>query len=244
MAYYYRATFIGLFLLSQYVPAVGQSASTQPPPDFQTWYDASLKLNMKKGWEVTTQYRVRFYNNAHDYRGSYFFLTGEKKVNKYMNVLANYRLSLIENQAYHRFAVGFNAHIQAGRWRPFLRPTLQNQRQYFQGDDENSGDGKTYLRTRVGTKYHINKLLDAYLYAEPFFNTEKQGLPIAFWQNSAGLSVDVSKRISLTTYYIWQPELQIKHAQTKHIVGLSLNVELKTGNQTKKEKKPKSIPQF
>jgi hypothetical protein len=223
--------------------ALAQKDNVQPAPDFQTWYDASLKLNLKKGWEITTQYRVRFYNNAHDYRGSYFFLTGEKKINKYVNVLANYRLALIEGDAYHRFAVGLHAKYKLGNWTLLARPTVQNQRTYFQGDDENGGDGKTYLRTRLGTKYRFTKRLDAYIYAEPFFNLEQHGLPIAFWQNSTGLSADITKRISVTAYYIWQPELRIKNAQTKNIVGLSLNFELKPGS-GKKEKKQDDIPQF
>ncbi|GAB4030860.1 hypothetical protein GCM10028809_25070 [Spirosoma gilvum] len=69
-------------------------------------------------------------------------------------------------------------------------------------------------------------------------------MPIAFWQNSTGLSADVIKRMSITVYYIWQPELQIKHAQTKHIVGLSLNFELKPGAGNQKDKKLNVIPEF
>ena len=220
-----------------------QSTNSQLAPDFQTWYDASLKLNLKKGWEITTQYRVRFYNDSHDYRGSYFFLTGEKKLNKYVNALANYRLALVEGQAYHRFAIGFHAKYKIGQWIPFFRPTIQNQRQYFQGDDENGGI-TTYLRTRLGTKYRFSKRLDAYIYAEPFFNVQTHGLPIAFWQNSVGLSVDITKRTSVTAYYIWQPELHIDNPQTLNIAGLSLNFEIKPGKGNKKEKNQDNIPQF
>ncbi|WP_461090472.1 hypothetical protein [Spirosoma gilvum] len=50
--------------------------------------------------------------------------------------------------------------------------------------------------------------------------------------------------MSITVYYIWQPELQIKHAQTKHIVGLSLNFELKPGAGNQKDKKLNVIPEF
>lgn len=101
---------------------MAQGVSTQ---DFQTWYDAELKLNLKKGWEVGGQYRVRFDDNSSHYKGSYFFVGGEKKLNKHFKVLGNYRLALVNGNNYHRFLIGLNANVKAANFTFFVRPMVQ-----------------------------------------------------------------------------------------------------------------------
>lgn len=226
-----------LFILTNLlvIGAFAQSKSTQ---DFQTWYDAELKLNLKKGWELSGQYRIRFDDNSSHYKGSYFFLQGEKKLNKYFKVLGNYRLALVNGNNYHRFLIGVNAQVKANDFTFFTRPMAQTQTGYFVGDDENRGGSKSYLRLRTGVKYHISKRWDTYLYAEPFLPFKEGKLTeIAFWQNNAGISYEYKKNKSVTLYYSWQPEVNKKHPDTIHVLGLSFDFEVKPNN--KKSKKSK-----
>jgi hypothetical protein len=226
-----------LFILTNLfvLGAFAQGKSTQ---DFQTWYDAELKLNLKKGWELSGQYRARFDENSSHYKGSYFFLQGEKKINKYFKVLSNYRLALVNSNNYHRFLIGANAQVKVNDFTLFTRPMAQTQTKYFVGDDENRADSKSYLRLRTGVKYQISKHWDTYVYAEPFLPFKDGKLTeIAFWQNNAGISYEYKKNKSVTLYYSWQPEVNKKHPDTINVLGMSFDFEVKPNN--KKEKKSK-----
>ncbi len=228
-----------LFIFFQLLAIVAfAQKSTQ---DFQTWYDAELKLNLKKGWELSGQYRARFDENSSHYRGSYFFLGGEKKLNKYFKVLGNYRLALVDDNNYHRFLIGANAQVKANDFTFFTRPMAQTQTKYFVGDDENRGSSNSYFRLRTGIKYQISKRWDTYVYAEPFLPFEQGKLTeIAFWQNNAGISYEYKKNKSVTLYYSWQPEVNKKHPDTINVLGLSFDFEVKPNNKkAKKEKKSK-----
>lgn len=220
-----KKTILFVLLLNLSLTIQAQKSTT----DFQTWYDAALKLNLKKGWEVSGQYRVRVTENSSHYRGSYFFFAGEKKLNKYFKVLANYRLALVEGDNYHRFLFGVNAQVKANNFTFFTRPMLQYQKQYFVNDDSNPSDGDTHLRLRTGVKYKINKHWDTYIYAEPFFKIKQGNTPTAtFWQNSAGVSYEYMKNKYATLYYIWQPEVNKKYPDTNNILGISLEFFIKS----------------
>lgn len=229
----------GLVFICFHLLAISAFAQGESTQDFQTWYDAELKLNLKKGWELSGQYRARFNENSSHYKGSYFFLQGEKKLNKYFKVLGNYRLALVNGNNYHRLLIGANAQVKINDFTFFTRPMIQTQTKYFVGDDENRGSSKSYFRLRTGVKYQISKRWDTYVYAEPFLPFEQGKLTeIAFWQNNAGISYEYKKNKSVTLYYSWQPEVNKKHPDTINVLGLSFDFEVKPNNKrVKKEKK-------
>lgn len=225
-----------LIFVSLQLLATGLFAQGKSTEDFQTWYDAELKLNLKKGWELGGQYRARFDENSSHYKGSYFFLSGEKKINKYLKVLGNYRLALVNGNNYHRFLVGANAQLKTHDFTFFTRPMIQTQKRNFAGDDENRGNSDSYLRLRTGIKYQISKRWETYVYAEPFLpvNQGKIG-QIVFWQNNAGISYEYKKNKSVSLYYSWQPEVNKKHPDTIHVAGLSFDFEVKPYKKSKKK---------
>lgn len=229
----------GLIFICLKLFSIGVLAQGKSTEDFQTWYDAALKLNLKKGWELSGQYRVRINENSSHYKGSYFFMAGEKKINKYFKILGNYRLALINGNNYHRFLIGANAQFKTHDFTFFTRPMIQTQKRNFVGDDENRGNSDSYVRLRTGIKYQISKRIGTYVYAEPFLPLEQGKLSeIAFWQNNAGISYEYKKNKSVSLYYSWQPEVNKKHPDTIHVLGLSFDFEIKPNNKKgKKEKK-------
>ncbi len=195
--------------------------------DYQFWPGSTLKINLKKGWEPSFQYRARFIENAKTYQGSYFFATLNKKINKHFEGIFNYRLSFVVNKGtYHRFALGINANQKFGKTSLTLRPYLQYQKQFFIGDNEGSTATSTYFRPRFTVKESISKKFDAYVYAEPFINL-KNNNHIDWWQNSAGVKWEYAKNKELNLYYIWQPDYSKKKFWTYHIFGLSLDFTIK-----------------
>jgi predicted porin len=194
--------------------------------DFQTWYGTSLKVNLKNGWDVSGQYRMRLTDNSSHYKGSYLFGQVDKKLTENISVFTNYRLAMVDKGTYHRFGLGVEAQQKFGDFTVALRPMIQYQKQNFSGDDEGKIDTDTYLRPRLTVKYPLSRRLDAYVYAEPFYKLDKNP-NLDWWQNSAGVKYEYSKGKKINLYYIWQPDYSRKNFSTNHIVGLSLDFTIK-----------------
>ncbi len=196
---------------------------------FQCWPDASLKLNLKKGWQFSTQYRVRFTDNITNYKGSYLFLTIEKKLNKHIDVFTNYRLAIVEGNGYHRYLLGTNFQYKISNFTAYARPMIQYQSQFFANDEGNPLNTKTFIRLRTGLKYELAKHWDLNIYAEPFLKWKKsQALETQLWQNYLGITHQYMKNATATLYYSWQPEVNKKYPNTNQVFGLSLGFQIKT----------------
>ena len=73
--------------------------------DFQTSPAITLNLDLPKGCEISSQYRAKFNKNSSNFRGSYFYLDVDKKLNKYLTAGIGYRFGLVEGEKFNRFSV-------------------------------------------------------------------------------------------------------------------------------------------
>ncbi|MFN3852177.1 MAG: DUF2490 domain-containing protein [Spirosomataceae bacterium] len=201
------------------------SFSAYSQTDVQNWYGSSLTLNLKKKWEVSGQYRLRIIDNISTYRGSYFYLQTDKKFSKHFSMFTSYRLALVDNGNFHRFAVGASAQTKFKDFALEFRPMIQYQSQQFKGDDEQKEGVSSYLRPRGRIKYSPSKKWDLYMYSEPFVGLHNAKLD--WWQNSIGLKYAITKKIKINPYYIWQPDYSKRNFRTNHIIGFDLEFEVK-----------------
>jgi Protein of unknown function (DUF2490) len=197
--------------------------------DLQAWAGTSLKFNLKKGWDVSIQYRVRFTKNITYYKGSYLFGQIDKKINENFALMTNYRLAMVDQGTFHRYAFGLEAQKRWGIVTVAIRPLVQYQKQFFSGDDEGKTDTDTYFRPRLTVKSPITKRLDAYIYAEPFYKLDKNP-NLDWWQNSIGLKYEYARRKKINLYYISQPDYSKKTFRTNRIIGLSLDFTIKNND--------------
>jgi hypothetical protein len=207
--------------------------------DHQLWLGVSCKLDFKKGWAFTAQYRRRQINDYNDYSGSYLFLTTDYKINKYLNTFIDYRYAVIIDAGYyHRFALGIEGQFKKKDFTFSLRPMVQRQNQYFLGDEGATTDASLYLRPRGQIKFKATKRLDFYVYGEPFlnvYNSWKTG-----WvQSSLGLKYEYLKNQKINLYYIWNGDYTKKYDRTYHIFGIDLEFTLKVGKRIPKVSKKK-----
>jgi Protein of unknown function (DUF2490) len=187
--------------------------------DLQTRTSVSLDVDFKKGWSIGTEYRAKFNENSSNYRGSYFYLEGSKKINKYLSAGAAYRFGIVDGENFHRFAGNIEGKYKVKKFTFSLRETYQSQKQTFIGDDE--GTAENYLRTRLGIKYAITKKLDFGVSTEPFMHKKDGVFETDFWRNRAGISYEYMKNKSVNLYYIWQPDVNKNYPDTKNIVGIN-----------------------
>ncbi|WP_428657941.1 DUF2490 domain-containing protein [Runella sp.] len=216
----------------------GHFVIAQNRTDFQAWPGASLKLDLPKKWAVTIQYRSRFIENSTYYKGSYLFGAVEYDFHKNLEVMANYRLAMVDVGVFHRYFVGVAGKAKFGRFNLMLRPAIQYQSQRFTGDDEVRLDADTYFRPRFTVKYKLSKKWDVYAYAEPFMALNGRKTKIDNWQNSIGFKYEFLKNQKLNPYFIWQPDYSHKkYMLTNYIVGLDIEFSVKPFKKSKKNKK-------
>lgn len=199
--------------------------TTKDYTDFQTWYGASVKLDLAHQWAVTAQYRMRLIDDASYYRGSYLYGEVDKGLNNTFSLKGSYRLAMVDEGTFQRYAFGIEAKKAIKNFSFTLRPMIQYQSQTFEGDDEQT-DSDTYLRTRLTGKYKLTRKLDVYAYTEPFIKLEN-GQALDKFRNSAGLKYEVFKDFKVNLFYIWQPDYSKKHVHNYHIAGLDLEFTLK-----------------
>lgn len=193
--------------------------------DFQTRQGLGLTLDLPKGWEVQGEFRTRFNENSTNYRGSYIYLGGEKKINKYISAGVGYRLGMVNGEKFNRFSGNIEGKYKINKFTFSLRETYQSQQQTFVGDDE--GTAENYLRSRLGVKYAITKKLDMSVSTEPFMHKNDGVFETDFWRNRAGISYEYMKNKSVSLYYIWQPDVNKKYPDTKNILGINFNFGIK-----------------
>ncbi|WP_309923547.1 DUF2490 domain-containing protein [Arcicella sp. BE51] len=206
--------------------------STKDYNDFQTWYGASIKLDLPKRWSVSGQYRMRLADDASNYKGSYVYGQLDKRLSNTFEITSSYRLAMVDKGTYHRYALGIEAQKEIGRFRASIRPMIQYQKQYFVGDDEQS-DTDAFLRTRFTGKYKLTRRLDVYAYTEPFVELDNS-LAFDRFRNSAGLKYEVNKSFKVNLYYLWVPDYSHKQLRTNHIAGLDLEFTLKPWKKKKR----------
>ena len=109
--------------------ALSTCLMAQSKNDTQLWLGVSVKKKLYNGFAGTFQYRARKTNNISTYKGSYFYFTLEKKLNKTFNIETNYRLAVIDNSFYQRYALSIEAQAKANHNKLIFRPMVQYQKQ-------------------------------------------------------------------------------------------------------------------
>ncbi|MBC8154537.1 MAG: DUF2490 domain-containing protein [Bacteroidetes bacterium] len=204
----------------------GPTRDNTPRQDFQTWYNLSTGLKLNKGWGLSGAYSLRYYREAGTYRGSFFFLTGSKRLTKGISALANYRLGLAGtgNEVVHRLSLGVNFQHADDGWNFSFRPLIQQQRQALTGDDATFGEGTTYLRLKVGVRKKLSDQWRASVSAEPYFLIERDRTRHRSWLNTAGVSYELSDNKAVSLRYIWIP--RVDSDREIHVLNVTLDFDI------------------
>lgn len=202
------------------------SLFAQDNTDTQLWLGLSVKKPLRNGFAITGQYRVRNTNNISNFKGSYLYFILDKKINKTISLEANYRLAMIDNLYYNRYAIGVEAQVKTGNHKFLLRPMVQYQEQANIGDIETSYNSKSYFRPRLTWKTDLNDDIEFYAYLEPFYKIDNN-INVNWWKNSVGLKFNIINSIKLNPYFIWQPDYTHKLLYTNYVIGFDIELNLK-----------------
>lgn len=221
-----RRLLVGLFLAS----AAGAQTSRSDPTDLQAWYGGSLRLDLPNRWRASAEYRLRMVDNASAVRGSYITLGGSRRVTGPLRVLGSYRLALVDNGTFHRYAAGVEAERETGAFTLGIRGLLQHQRQNFTDNDETSSDEDTFVRARLEVARALGKRVDVYASSEPYLAVGADQV-IDNWRNTMGAKFELAKGRKLNLFYIYRPDYgKATFNRTFHVIGVDLDWTVKVGS--------------
>ena len=185
----------------------------------QLWLGISAKKKFNHGFVSKFQYRTRVIDDITRFRGSFLYLTVEKKLSKSFTIETNYRLALIENLMYHRYALGFEVEKKVATSKFSLRPLVQYQRLANATDIETSQQSKSFFRPRLTWETDFTKNVEFYAYVEPFYKIDNN-FNVNWWKNSLGLKYEVYQNLKLNPFFIWQPGTTKKNSNNNYIFGV------------------------
>jgi Protein of unknown function (DUF2490) len=207
----------------------GAQTSRSDPTDVQAWYGGSLRLDLPDRWRASAEYRLRMVDNAQRMRGSYFTFGTSRRAVGPVRLLASYRLALVNDGTYHRYAVGGEAEHEAGTFTLGVRGLVQYQKQNFSDNDETSSDEDAFVRTRLEVSRPVTRRLDLYASTEPYLAVGADHV-VDNWRNTLGAKITMAKGRKLDLFYIYRPDYaKATYNRTFHVIGVDLDWTVKVG---------------
>jgi hypothetical protein len=215
-------TVAGLLAIAAHGGVYAQT-SREDPTDFQTRYGAGLDVDLPNGWEAGLKYQLRLVDNSSLYRGSYLYAEVAKSLGDYLAVLAEYRLALVDDGTFHRYALGLDASTEIWDTDVSFRPIFQYQMEASPSDDDQSSDDDAILRARLKGEKALGDRVELYGSVEPYIRFGADYL-IDNWRNTLGLQLEFMRDRKIDLYYSYRPDYAKSYNRTFHIVGVELQV--------------------
>lgn len=206
-----------LFILQSQL--IAQTSKTDPK-DWQGWMGGTLKFDLPKKWTPYIEYQARTYNNLKTYNGSYISIGVQKKVSKFVHLVGEYRLALVQKGTYHRYTFGAEYEKEKKKWDWGVRLLLQNQLQDFDEANKATQD-EFYWRVRLGAKYELSKKVAAFASIEPIMKSGGRHF-VDNLRNQLGLRFKIAPKTKLDVFYIYRPDYAKSYNRTFNIVGFDL----------------------
>lgn len=186
---------------------------------------AEKKLNKKFKLGLTQEIRLR-----ENYTMIGTILTDVSltyKLNKSFAVSGNYRLAFkqtlnLEYMPRHRFYGDFTYRQKHNKLTVSLRSRVQNQARYLSFGDELDVN-RIYWRNKLTAKYDVKKYTP-YLSFEVYYPMNKpSGNHVDGVRLAAGTDYNISKRKTITGYFLIDKEVQVANPLTSYIIGVEYN---------------------
>jgi hypothetical protein len=222
---------LGIALSGVAGPVASGQTSRSDPTDLQAWYATGVKVNLPGAWEGTLKVRGRRIGDASTYYGTYVTTDlGYRFADAFAGTVS-YRLARVEGGTYHRAAMGGELSRDMGRTTLSWRNLFQVQRRNFADNDE--GDTKSMLRSRLEMQRRMTDAVDLYVSTEPYFKvgggSGTTDYLVDNWRNTAGLKFEFADGKKLDLFYIYRPDYAKSYNRTFHVVGVDLMFDVKLG---------------
>jgi hypothetical protein len=193
--------------------------------DAGLWTSVSFEAKVVKKLTANISQELRFNENFTELGTSFTDAGLEYKINKYIQVAANYRfIQKRRIDDYYSFRHRIYVDVKYGRK---IMPFEINWRGRFQdqfadlGRASNGGIPEYYLRNKLGLKYDLNKPYSPYISIELFSPLNyPRGIAFDNIRTTAGMDYEFTKHHKIELFYMIQKELNVSKPQTDFIFGL------------------------
>mgnify|MGYP001602111876 CR=1 FL=1 len=222
---------IGLILLMPAHFLFGQTTDTE------FWTGGTINLKMHKRFSGQAEQVFKFNDTISHFKSAYSELGLKFKMGRIFSIAANYRY--IENpptKNAQRFSVDFIFNFGKKKFPLSLQYRLRLQHE-IRFSNRKTED---YVRNRFRLGYNLCKLVDPYFSCEPFFRLNgKYEFRVARY--TIGLDWRITQNLQLTSFYLFQKDVNINRPDKNHIVGLMISYDIRTYKKIRKDKTVPSI---
>lgn len=191
----------------------------------QAWLGGSVEADLPFRWKAGLEYQARFINNIQEFNGSYYSVDLQKGLTKNFSLLAEYRLSKVQNGTFSRYSFGAMVDRKFGKFKADLRTLFQMRMEEFVEAGMNP-NRDNYLRLRLRARYVLTKKLGVYASFEPIYKVSDI-VSIDNVRQQIGFSYKFDKHLDVSLFYMYRPDYARSTLRRFNIFGLSLNYELK-----------------
>ncbi len=191
--------------------------------DNQLWTGASIGLKLNKKFTVSLREEFRFDNNMSS-RKSIFTEIGVKyKLNKHFSFVPRFRIINIPLKK-DKKRISFDAYYS---WKKKKFPVSFKYRFRIQDTKKfnSKKQGRDFIRNKFTIGYNATKLVDPFFAYEIYFRFDGKN---EFRKNrfTFGLDWKLNKKMSLTTYYRIQDDINVKKPDKIKVIGLAFSYNL------------------
>ena len=191
--------------------------------DNQLWTNASLGLKLNKKFTLDLREEFRFDNNISSKKLNFTEIGLKYKLNKHFAFVPRFRfIAVPQKKNKRRFS--FDVYY---KWKKKKFPLSFVYRFRIQDTKKfnSKKQGQDYIRNKITLGYNASKLVDPFIAYELYFRFDNKN---EFRKNrlTFGLDWRLNKKMSLTTYYRLQEEMNVKKPDKIKVIGLAFSYNL------------------
>ena len=191
--------------------------------DNQLWTGASVGLKLNKKFTLNLREEFRFDNNISSKKLNFTEIGLKYKLNKHFAFVPRFRLVAIPQKKNKR-RFSFDVYY---KWKKKKFPLSVGYRFRIQDTKKfnSKKQGQDYIRNKFTLGYNASKIVDPFIAYEMYYRFDNKN-EFRKTRLTLGLDWKLNKRMSLTTYYRIQNEINVKKPDKIKVIGLAFSYNL------------------
>lgn len=210
-------SFPPLIVLTLLLSAISRAAFPQSP-DEELWTGAGIRYDINNKFRFDLEQECRWKDHIGTFKFTFTEMGLQWRISRIFSIRGKYRYLFVPND--HdagKFYLDGNINLSKKKFPLSLGYRLR----YERGNEFVVSKTENWLRNQIEMNWNMSRIADPYIGWENFRRLD--GINEARANRySFGIDWKLSKIISLTSFYIFEDEFNVKHPQDRHILGIRL----------------------
>jgi len=209
--------FLPLVILASILTVVSQEAFSQST-DKELWTGAGIRYDINRRFRMDIEQECRWKDQMGTFKFTYTEVGIRWRINRIFSIRGKYRYLFVpDDYDGGKFYLDGNVDLSKKRFPLSISYRLR----YERGNEFVVSKMENWLRNQFEINWNMSKIADPYLGWENFRRLD--GINEARANRySFGIDWRLSKIISLSSFYIFEDEFNVKKPLDRHIIGLRL----------------------